>query len=87
MAVSERLRIPLVEGLSDSSDDLPHTITYALMYRVKIDSFNELPKDKRPPRDLWNKAHKLDEFFDDVFDVKSSKNKDKFIEYDPEEVE
>ena len=79
------MRLPLTEGL-DTAEDLPHTISSAILYRLKIDSFNELPKDKRPPRDLWNKSHKLEEFFDEVFDRKEQQNT-KFITYDPEDVE
>ncbi len=80
------MRIPLVEDLQGAADDLPHTISYALLYRLKIDSFNELPKDKRPPRDLWSKAHKLEQFFDEVFDSKKDSGKT-YIDYDPEDVE
>ena len=69
-------------------DDLPHTLTEAIMYRSRIDSFRELPEDKQPPRDLWNKPHALKEFLDHIWDSdrKSSKGKDYFdINY--EEVE
>jgi hypothetical protein len=54
---------------------------------MKIDSFNELPKDKKPPRDLWDKQYKLDEFFDEVFELNKGKPKKTFIEYNSEEVE
>lgn len=69
-----------------NADDLPHTISSAIMYRLKIDSFNELPKDKRPPRDLWNKPYKLEEYLDTVFDSKKEKETE-FISFDEEDVE
>ena len=60
------------------------------MYRERIDSFNELPKDKRPPRDLWDKPYALEKFLDTVWDVKKDK-KDKggneFIYDDFEDVD
>jgi hypothetical protein len=79
--------VPLVEGLSDATD-LPHTVSYVTMYRLRLNSFNELPKDKQPPRNLWDKPHKLDKFLDKVFDKDDSTGKGKtYIEYDPEDIE
>lgn len=46
---------------------------------MRIDSFNDLPKDKRPPRDLWDKPHRLSIFFDNVF--KSDGDRSKTTEY------
>lgn len=80
------MRLPLLEDLTNV-DDLPHTISTAILYRLKIDSFNELPKDKRPPRDLWNKPYKLEEFFDEAFERKEGKSKTEYIEYNLEDVE
>lgn len=34
---------------------------------MQIDSYYELPEEKRPPRILWDKPSELDEFFDRVF--------------------
>jgi hypothetical protein len=56
------------------------------MYRERISSFNELPKDKRPPRNLWDKPFALDQFLDTIWD-KDSKKREDFYEYDPLEVE
>jgi hypothetical protein len=78
--------LPLAEDLIDVSD-LPHTITGALSYRSRIKSFNELPKDKRPPRNLWDKSYRLKEFFDEVFDTNSGGTSTKYIEYNQEDVE
>lgn len=77
--------IPLAEGL-ESAADLPHTLTQAIMYRAKLDSFRELPKDKQPPRNLWDKPFKLGEYLDEIWDTKKDKGKD-YMEIDYEEVE
>ena len=34
---------------------------------MQIDSFMELPKDKRPPEDIQDNAEELDDWFDRVF--------------------
>lgn len=78
--------IPLAEGLS-SVQDLPHTLTQAIMYRAKLDSFNELPKEKRPPRHLWDKSHALNEFLDHIWDTKEDKGGRDYMEYNLEDVE
>lgn len=77
--------LPLAEQIN-SALDLPHTLTYAITYRETINSFNELPRDKRPPRNLWDKPHKLSEFFDEVFES-AGESETKFVEYDDEDVE
>jgi hypothetical protein len=79
--------MPVVEGLPTSTEELPAIVSFAILHRMKIDSFNELPKDKRPPRDLWDKQSKLDEFFDEVFEVDKSKSNKQFIPFNSEEVE
>lgn len=58
-----------------------------VLYRSKIDSFGELPKDKRPPRDLWNKYYKLDEYLDNIWETDNSKKGKTYLEYNYEEVE
>jgi hypothetical protein len=78
--------MPIINGLLPNADDLPHTISSAVLYRLKIDSFNELPKDKRPPRDLWGKPYKLEKFLDSVFDTKSEKETE-FIDFDEDDIE
>lgn len=69
-----------------TADDLPHTVTSAVLYRMKIDSFNEMPKDKRPPRDLWNKPHKLEKYLDTIWD-KDTKKETEFIDFNEEDIE
>jgi len=35
---------------------------------MQIDSFMELPKDKRPPKSLWLRPKALEEWLDRAFD-------------------
>jgi len=79
--------IPLAEGL-DSAQDLPHTLTQAIMYRAKIDSLQELPEDKKPPRNLWDKPYALKDYLDTVWDTDKNKGKGKdYLELNYEDVE
>ncbi len=32
-----------------------------------IESFNELPKEKRPPKSIWDKPSEIAEWFDRVY--------------------
>lgn len=67
--------------------NLPHTISFAIIYRSRINSLNELPKDKKPPRNLWDKPYKLEEFLDEVWKDDSTKKNKNYIDIDLEEVE
>ena len=81
--------LPIAEDLPPASD-FPHTLSLALMYRARINSYSELPKDKQPPRDLWSKPHKMDEFIENVYKPDSGDGQSKgktYIEFNPEEVE
>lgn len=48
----------------------PYTVNLAVMKRIQIDSFFELPKEKRPPESIWDDPARLEEWFDRVFDRK-----------------
>jgi len=72
-------------SLPTETYDMPHTITTVLRYKELIDSFNELPKDKRPPEEIWFSSERLERWFDDVFDRKS--HGASTIEFDISEVE
>ena len=85
LEITKTTGLPLAEGLENATD-LPHTISLAVTYRTRINSFYELPKDKRPPRDLWDKPHQLDEFFEQVFKTEGNKSAT-YINYNQEEVE
>lgn len=66
---------------------MPYPIAFAILYRARINSFDDLPKEKKPPRDLWNKPHKLEKFFDEIFERKGKGEETQFIEFNEEEVE
>jgi hypothetical protein len=79
--------IPIAQGL-ETVQDLPHTLTQAILYRAKLDSLNELPKDKRPPRNLWDKGFALEEYLEHIWDNdKNNKESKDYIEFDLEDVE
>jgi len=39
----------------------------------------ELPHDKRPPRSIWHNEYKLDKWFEEMFENKSSSSNDGII--------
>lgn len=76
------------EGLSPA-DELPWTISYVIRKRAQIDSFNELPAEKRPTDALiWYGTPKdIDRWFKKVLKYKDE-NPDKFIlEISEDEIE
>ena len=66
--VSKALQIPLDKKLT-KLDEVPHTISFVIRKRQQIDSFNEFPKEKRPPEDMiWDgTSDEIEEWFDKVF--------------------
>ena len=80
LSLHKAIGVPLAEDI-ETATDLPHTLAYAIMYRERIDSFNELPKDKRPPRNLWDKPYALSDYFDDLWGDKEGKPKDTSQQY------
>jgi hypothetical protein len=87
MALYKVAGIPLAEGL-ESVQDLPHTLTQAIMYRAKLDSLQELPEDKRPPRNLWDKPYALKDHLDTMWDTdKKGKGGKDYLELDYKDVE
>lgn len=86
LAVHKVAGIPIAEGIT-AVEDLPHTLTQAIMYRAKIDGLMELPKDKQPPRNLWDKPHRLNDYLDDVWDTKKDRGGKDYYDINLEEVE
>ena len=72
--------IPLAEGL-ESVKDLPHTLTQAIMYRAKLNALQELPEDKQPPRNLWDKPFALKEYLDTIWDTDTKNRNDRGKDY------
>jgi hypothetical protein len=72
------------------ADELPWTISYVIRKRAQLDSYAELPKEKRPPDWMiwYGTNEEIDEWFDKVFERKKDrkgKNKqDEFVIMIPE---
>jgi len=65
------------------ADELPWTISYVVRKRVQIDSYNELPKEKRPPdRLIWHGTPEdIEAWFNKVFKTKEATNSDEMVFY------
>jgi hypothetical protein len=50
-----------------SVSDYPFTISFVLKRRMQLDSYLELPEDKRPPRSIWDRPNDLKEWFERAF--------------------
>lgn len=86
LATHKETGIPFAEDIFIAAD-LPHTISYAIMYTSKINSFNELTKDRQPPRGIWDKPFRLKEYFDEIFKTEDTDKGKTVIEFNEEEVE
>lgn len=78
--------LPFLEGMP-SVDKLPWTVSFVIRKRMQIDSFDEVPKDKRPPDSMiwYGTTEDIDRWFDKVF--KSKKDTDNIIlEIDESEI-
>lgn len=53
--------------------DLPFTIHQAILAALSYLSFNELPKDERPPKWMWTDGEKLDAWFKEVERLREAK--------------
>ena len=78
------------EDLPTAADELPWTISYVIRKRLELDSYAELPKEKRPPDNLiwYGSSDDIDKWFDKVFKRKGKPEQDEFIlSIDPREIE
>jgi len=50
---------------------------------MQIDSFMELPEEKRPPKSMWNDPDKLSNWFDRIFKRGEKSN----LEFDIDDIE
>ncbi len=78
------------DGLPTAADEMPWTISYVIRKRLELDSYAELPKEKRPPDKLiwYGTADDIDKWFDKVFKRKGTKEDDEFVfTIDPKEIE
>ena len=69
--VAKAIGGPVHESLRDAAG-YPHTIMFCCKRQMQIDSFMELPKEKRPPEKFWDNPSELDRWFDQVFGTKDT---------------
>ena len=76
-----------MRDLPESTLDFPWTISYVIRKNQQLDSFSEVPKDKRPPDTLiwWGSTEEMEDWFDTVFDRK--KPAEATFEIDPRDIE
>lgn len=55
----------LPEGVDDLLD-LPFTLAGAIRSALLFLSFDELPREERPPKSIWLDGRRLQEWFDEV---------------------
>lgn len=66
--VVRKLEQPLHKSLDGFGvSEYPYTVSFVIKRRIQIDSYMELPEDKRPPRSIWDKPSKISEWFDRVY--------------------
>jgi len=62
------LKYPLHSSLRHIDvSEYPYTINFVIKKRMQIDSYFELPEEKRPPRSIWDYPSKLTEWFENAF--------------------
>jgi len=65
--ISKALHISLDKRLEDLKY-VPYTISYVIRKLIQVDTFNELPKEKRPPSSIiWDGTpEELEEWIEEV---------------------
>lgn len=66
VSIAKNMGQPIHRSLYGVSE-YPYTISFAIKKRLQYDSFYELPKEKQPPDDIWDKPEELERWFDEVF--------------------
>lgn len=56
---------------------MPWTYTWVVRKMQQVESFKEIPREKRPPSKIlwWGTAEELDEWLDRVFDRKGKRQR------------
>lgn len=72
VSIAKNLGQPIHRSLRGLSE-YPYTISFAIKKRLQYDSFLELPKEKQPPDNIWDRPEELEEWFDKVFKTTGDK--------------
>lgn len=75
VSIAKSLGQPIHRSLRGLSE-YPYTISFAIKKRLQYDSFLELPKEKQPPDNIWDRPEELEEWFDKVFKTTGKKPMD-----------
>lgn len=67
-----RLGTKLHENLNYIKD-YPYTISFCIKKALQIESFFELPKDRRPDESIWDNNKELEEWMDNLSENKPTK--------------
>ena len=80
-SIAKALQVPIDTSIKEIVD-IPYTISYVIRKRQQLDSFNELPKEKRPSCYLiWSAPpEELEEWLSNIY----STDKQDFIVYEDE---
>jgi len=46
--------------------DYPYTISFSIRKALQVDSFLELPKEKRPPESIWDNSAELEMWIENL---------------------
>lgn len=47
--------------------NIPFTLAYMIRKQNQIDSFQELPREKQPPRSIWHNDYRINLWYDTLF--------------------
>lgn len=84
---SKNGELPLHKDLPPA-DELPWTISYVIRKRAQLDSFSELPKEKRPPDEIiwYGSPEEMDRWFDKIFDRKDTPGQEVILDIRDDEI-
>lgn len=71
VSISKNTGQPLHHSLKGVSE-YPYTVSFAMRKRFIYDSYLELPEEKRPPDNMWDRPNEVRDWFDKVFDRKKT---------------
>ncbi len=64
---------PIDSSLNSLSvNEYPYSINFVIRRRMQIDGYLELPKEKQPPKDIYDKPSELEEWFSRIYGDKQT---------------